>query len=87
MAGLSSVDQRSLRTVFDRGRYEQVGYAEAKPFSNQVKSFHGGIGLAPFEMAHVGPVQAYRKGESLLGVAGFRAKAANDLAEALEQVG
>jgi hypothetical protein len=87
MTASSRVGQPSLSTIFHRGRYEQVRYADAEPFSDQMQGLHGGICHTPLEMTHVGPVQADREAESFLGVAGFRAKVADDLAEAMEQVG
>jgi hypothetical protein len=52
---------------------------------HEVEDLDGGIGRAPLEVTHVGPVYADGKAESFLGIPGLRAKGMDDLAEAAEQ--
>jgi hypothetical protein len=87
LAGPSGAGRSSLWANFHTGRCEQVRYAEAESFGNEVQGFHGGIGRAPFEMTHVGPVHADGQAESFLGVSGLRSKGTDDLTEAVEQLG
>jgi hypothetical protein len=77
----------SVSTIFDRGRYEQIRYADAEPIGDQMQGFHRRIGRSPLDMTHAGPVDANGEAESFLGVSSFRAKGTDDLAEAVKQLG
>jgi hypothetical protein len=87
LAGSSGTGWPSLSAKFHAGRYEQVRDAEAESFGDEMQSLHRGISRAPFEMTHIGTMDADRQAESFLGVPGLRAKGADDLAEAMEQLG
>ena len=87
LARSSGAGWPSLSAKFHGGRHEQVRDAEAESFGDKVQGLHRRISRAPLEMTHIGAVHADREAESFLGVPGLRAKGADDLAEAMEQLG
>jgi hypothetical protein len=67
LAGSSGAGWLAFAAIFDHGGPEKVRNADTEPLGDEMEDLDGGIGRTAFEVAHVGPVHADRKAESLLG--------------------